>query len=194
VEANYYPVFQRKQYFVNVSTFFTYSWAFIKKFIDPAVSETVEFIGSSELSKIHHVIPEEHIPIGLGGKCSYDMATNLGGGPLDKYTGNLPKPTTVTIPAWKDHTKEIQIDKAGANLGWEFSTDNYDIGFEVLGPDSSTEHLVNYSRVNSHQSVSTSFVTVEKPGKYTLRWDNTFSLTHSKALKYTLFLDDKLVE
>jgi len=191
IEGNYYPELTRKIYLTNASAFFTLSWRIIKNFIDPAVALSLEILAPNEAGKILDVIPAESVPKELGGKSDY-LISQVGGGDLSKYTSHLPKPFKVQISAWKDFTKEVEADKAGTNIGWEFSTESYDIGFEVTGPNG--EVVVPYQRHNSNAKVVAGLYSVENPGKYLLRWDNSYSYTNSKILNYSIFVDGKVFE
>jgi len=189
IEGMYYPEITRKIYLSNASTFFTLSWRIIKNFIDPAVALSLEILAPSEGAKMLAVIPEEYVPKELGGKSEY-LISQVGGGELSKYTSHLPKPFKVQIAAWKDFTKEVEADKAGTNIGWEFSTESYDIGFEVTGPNG--EVVVPYQRHNSNVKVVSGLHSAENPGKYLLRWDNSYSYTNTKTLNYSIFVDGKV--
>lgn len=53
------------------------------------------FLGSNDVHKLAEIIPEEFLPKSLGGTSEYDVSKHLGGGPLDQYIENLPKPKSV---------------------------------------------------------------------------------------------------
>ncbi|XP_049520711.1 SEC14-like protein 2 [Dermacentor silvarum] len=92
----------------------------------------------------------------------------------------------------------VEVTEAGSILRWEFQTENYDIGFGVFFvPDSNgtvngdggggsgdMQELVAMQRVNCHLVPEDGMLVCNAPGKYVLKFDNSFSWYRSKKLLY----------
>ncbi|KAH9383778.1 hypothetical protein HPB48_025548 [Haemaphysalis longicornis] len=88
----------------------------------------------------------------------------------------------------------VEVAEAGSILRWEFQTENYDIGFGVFFmPDSNgavdgggdgMQELVAMQRVNCHLVPEDGMLVCNTPGKYVLKFDNSFSWYRSKKLLY----------
>jgi len=96
------------------------------------------------------------------------------------------------------HEHEVTISEIGTTLEWEFRTDAYDVGFGLHYkdvPDSpKPEHLVPYERVESHKSTVYGLWVAEKTGHYVLAWDNSYSWTHGKDLKFIVKVSQPLTD
>jgi hypothetical protein len=81
---------------------------------------------------------------------------------------------------------ELEIPTKGSQLRWDFSTDGHDIGFEVIYLKNG-KSPVEWSRLDSHHSIQKGSINCgEQVGKYQLVFDNSFSFTKSKILKYSV--------
>lgn len=107
----------------------------------------------------------------------------------------------------------VEVNQPGSILRWEFQTENYDIGFGVFfapaappaqaaspapavppasavpavtsGPsDDFLQVLVAMQRVNCHLVPEDGMLVCSTPGKYVLKFDNSFSWYRSKKLLY----------
>ncbi|CAG7702730.1 unnamed protein product, partial [Allacma fusca] len=65
---------------------------------------------------------------------------------------------------------------------WNFRTEDFDIGFSILHNDK--DCILNYQRVDSHLKNQEGALNCEKPGRYTLIFDNTYSVVRAKTLHY----------
>jgi len=79
-------------------------------------------------------------------------------------------------------------------VSWEYATKDYDIGFTMeyvcSGGNSPLKH---YERIDASKSVIKGYVVIEKSGDYLFQWDNSFSWTRGKKLKYNLYKGNELL-
>ncbi|CAG7815171.1 unnamed protein product [Allacma fusca] len=97
---------------------------------------------------------------------------------------------TIKVPAREKVLFEYVV-KAGENsvLKWVFKTDGYDIGFSIYFGEEE-DFPVQYQRVNSHEEQEEGFLNLEKPGTYTLEFDNSYSRTRAKTLHYSIGMSE----
>ena len=76
----------------------------------------------------------------------------------------------------------LNVD-AGNVVVWQFSTKNYDIGFELQFNDS---EINKYQRYNSHLEAIQGSMSFHGSGKFKLIWDNSYSIMRSKSLTYVI--------
>jgi hypothetical protein len=72
-------------------------------------------------------------------------------------------------------------------IGWEFSSDEYDISFCCRKAGDSVPK--NMEKFNSHKSMIIGYLNAEEPGDYVVRFDNSYSWTKGKSVHYRVFLD-----
>jgi len=73
----------------------------------------------------------------------------------------------------------------GAELSWCFITENHDIGFGIFWKDGEELlEIVPAERLSANLGSIEGSIVCEKVGKYVLEWDNGFSWTKGKNLKY----------
>jgi len=95
--------------------------------------------------------------------------------------------TTVVVNARDKITKDFEISDQNAILEWKFKTENYDIGFHLIFEgDQEIQELLPYSRVNAHASVQQGSHRCQQSGRYSLIFDNSFSLIKAKTLLYKI--------
>jgi len=181
-ESLYYPEALRKVYMINCPPLFFTAWKLIKKLIDEGTLEKMEILGVDYYETVSKVVPPEFIPKSYGGEMDYFPS---GGGSLKQYKKDLPKPIKVTVNASSKVEKIITLSEGGV-VGWEFKTKGYDIGFGVCCGE---EEIIKVERMDSHKNKISGLHTASKEGKYVLIWDNSYSYTRGKELKYTIFVD-----
>ncbi|CAH1232412.1 SEC14L2 [Branchiostoma lanceolatum] len=87
---------------------------------------------------------------------------------------------------------EVDVKTPGAVLRWLFKTEDCDIGFGVykqLGSSNryqDMEEVVPCSKHNSHLILTDGELLCEEPGKYVVRFDNSYSWVRSKTLRYSV--------
>jgi len=190
-DSNYYPETVRRVYLINAPSVFTVGWKIAKKLIDPTTLEKVVILGTNFKDELRKVIPPESLPIEYGGELDYRPS---GGGSIKEVKGAMTKLFRQEVST---HYSVTLFVNEGSNIGWQFRTKHYDIAFGVLyspseGGEKETIHEVK--REDSHKSLIEGLKRVEKKGYYTLSWDNSYSWSRAKFLKYLVFLDGEVVE
>ncbi|CAG7815170.1 unnamed protein product [Allacma fusca] len=96
--------------------------------------------------------------------------------------------STIKVPA-RDKIRFDYVVKPGEDsiLKWEFKTEGYDIGFSIYYGDEEY-YPVKYQRVNSHLQNHHGFFNADRPGNYTVEFDNTYSRTRAKTLNCSIGL------
>jgi len=79
---------------------------------------------------------------------------------------------------------EFEILEANAELVWRFKTDARDIGFGIQLQGHGD--IIPVQRVDSHKSVQEGQHICEIPGIYKIIFDNTYSYTRGKTLRYKI--------
>ena len=90
------------------------------------------------------------------------------------------------VKAGKKFTLEAQCHKANMELSWVFITENHDIAFAVYhhGENGELDEVVPGERVQAHHGNIEGTFVCERLGVYVLEWDNSFSWTRGKNLRY----------
>uniref|UniRef100_A0A5F9DE09 Pescadillo homolog n=1 Tax=Oryctolagus cuniculus TaxID=9986 RepID=A0A5F9DE09_RABIT len=165
---------------------------------------------------LHKFISPDQLPAVFGG-----TMTDPDGNPkcLTKinYGGEVPKSYhrrqqvrlqyehTVSVGRGSSQQVENEILFPGCVLRWQFASDGGDIGFGVFLKTKMGERqragemtaVLPSQRYNAHLVPEDGSLTCAEAGVYVLRFDNTFSLVHSKHVSYTvevLLPDQTLLE
>ncbi|OXA56176.1 putative SEC14-like protein 6 [Folsomia candida] len=88
----------------------------------------------------------------------------------------------VKVGARDKYKMDVLTTSSRSEIRWRFNTEGHDIGFQVVCPRGST--LVPWRRLDSHNSMQEGTITCETVGKYQLVFDNSFSYTKAKMVKY----------
>lgn len=75
----------------------------------------------------------------------------------------------------------------GSTLWYEFSSKGYDIAFSVRKEEEDPPTEVE--KVSSHKSLQTGYVDAVEDSTWVVRFDNTYSWTRGKHVKYRLFIN-----
>jgi len=93
---------------------------------------------------------------------------------------------TAVVPRSGEFELSFQLD-AGTVFYYEFKTEDYDVGFGIKYQKVKGHPPEQFSEIKRYESNSIPVwgkIHVEKPGVYTLIWDNSYSWTRSKDLLY----------
>ncbi|EGW10808.1 SEC14-like protein 4 [Cricetulus griseus] len=111
---------------------------------------------------------------------------------------------TVVVGRGSSHQVENEILFPGCVLRWQFASDGGDIGFGIflktrMGERQKAGEMAEVlpsQRYNAHMVPEDGSLTCSKAGVYVLRFDNTYSLLHTKKVGYTaeVLLPDKACE
>jgi len=188
VEEMHYPEIVNKGLFVNCPRIFNTIYAFCKPFIDPNTRDKLEVLGSNFKEKLKDLVSEDTLLESYGGKVKKEECNRLSFGgriPKEFYKENDDSLQHQYIKPGKSHTIEVTVDKVGSELSWEFITENHDVSFAVYYVDNGKNVVVHPSeRVSAHLGNIDGSFPCEKTGMYILEWDNSFSWTRGKNLKY----------
>jgi len=148
----------------------------------------LEVLGSGYKDRLKEFIPETVLLEEQGGKVKREDCKSLSFGgriPKESYKENDDSLQHQYIKPGKSHTIEVQVEKVGSELSWEFITENHDISFSVYHMrDGKQVAVVPTERVSAHLGNIDGSYPCEKTGTYILEWDNSFSWTRGKNLKY----------
>jgi len=140
---------------------------------------------------LKNTIAPESLLKEYGGELDYKLS---GGGPLSEFKTLIPK--LIKQQVSKSFSITVKVDK-GCELGWQFCTKHYDIAFGLVFQKTKerTQKIIQETkRENSHKQPIVGIFSAEKTGLYTLLWDNSFSWSRGKSLKYTIWIDGKLLQ
>eukprot|EP01125_Pyxidicula_operculata_P000641 TRINITY_DN10636_c0_g1_i1.p1 TRINITY_DN10636_c0_g1~~TRINITY_DN10636_c0_g1_i1.p1 ORF type:complete len:383 (+),score=77.45 TRINITY_DN10636_c0_g1_i1:61-1209(+) len=182
---NNYPDTLRKMYIVNCPRVVLMAWKVIKLWIDPRTLAKFEFVNGNEDSfreLFTKIIPAKDLPKRLGGTSNDDIPV---GGPMTSHDESQ---GFVTLDVGRGSSQEIEVEAVeGDVLSWKFRTVDYDISFGInLKQGSSKSEVVAVSRVQSQDNAEQGMLVVEKAGTYVFLFDNSYSWTRGKTVKYII--------
>jgi len=188
-EANY-PYFLKRAIVVNAPKIFTVLWSLMKPFLSEATLATVQIYGfnSDEWKQtLRSFLPVEQIPARYGGSnttCK-NFDRKLGFRITHEIYEDFPESemTTASVLACQKLDLEYDVAEAGTKISWGFKSVDFDVGFGVLCDE---VEVTDSCRVDSHVLTQKGAIISERPGKYIIRFDNTFSWFAPKTVKYTV--------
>lgn len=200
-----YPEMMRRLLIINAPGIFPLLYKIARPLISEDMKQKIHVIGSDYKEYLLRYIDASDLPACYGG-----TLTDPDGDPTCKtmicYGGDVPEKyflqtadfqeqmETATVPRGDKLTIDVQVNRPGSILKWEFKTENYDIGFGVLYQTSNgTVPVVPSSRVSSHVVAEDGSYICDNIGTYTLCFDNSFSWTRNKTIYYNtevLYADD----
>eukprot|EP00004_Rigifila_ramosa_P001026 TRINITY_DN1100_c0_g1_i1.p3 TRINITY_DN1100_c0_g1~~TRINITY_DN1100_c0_g1_i1.p3 ORF type:complete len:143 (-),score=31.06 TRINITY_DN1100_c0_g1_i1:54-482(-) len=124
-------------------------------------------------------VAKELLPKEWGGSCATPLQK---GGSVGGGESNLDRTLTVSS------SHEVVVDVVPDTwISYQFSTAEHDIGFGIVfGP--SRETVLPLARYDCHTDPCQGRFQARKAGKYTLMFDNSFSMFRSKQLTYKVFV------
>lgn len=78
ITQDYYPELMNKMYIINAGYFFQAAWVVIKPWLDPVTQQKIQIITGSGKKELLQDIPEQNLPIDLGGTFTGDIRENPG--------------------------------------------------------------------------------------------------------------------
>jgi len=206
-----YPEFVKHLIVVNAPKIFPIFFKICKPLISDDMNKKLRVYGSDYQSEILKVIDAEELPAFLGGKqvgpgddkfCSHKI--RAGGLVPESYYLKDKIDTTefesTTVGAGCKLVLKVPIDQPNCVIRWEFMTAGKDISFGVNvipeGSDKQTT-VLPVKRVQCHMVPEDGSVVCEQLGTYVIMFDNSYSWTKSKKLKYNieaLIEDDELLD
>nr|XP_054326298.1 putative SEC14-like protein 6 isoform X2 [Pongo pygmaeus] len=171
----------------------------------PEILKSLIVVRDNWKQELTKFISPDQLPMEFGG-----TMTDPDGNPkcLTKinYGGEVPKSYylckqvrlqyehTVSVGRGSSLQVENEILFPGCVLRWQFASDGGDIGFGVflktkMGERQRAREMTEVlpsQRYNAHMVPEDGSLTCLKAGSYVLRFDNTYSLVHSKRISYTV--------
>ncbi|XP_067930008.1 SEC14-like protein 2 isoform X2 [Watersipora subatra] len=197
-----YPELLRKTYIINAPRLFVLAYNMLKGVISPRTREKVVVLGAHWKEALLKNIEADQIPVSYGG-----TQVDENGDPLCSskvlYGGEIPKSYYVTneelspvmqsvhIPSSSHKHIEFEISVPKCQLRYTIKTDKHDIAYGVLykpihGKKGDTEVFQEVKRVNTHLVPQTGSIECQKMGTYIMVFDNSFSWTKGKTVKYAV--------
>uniref|UniRef100_A0A8D2B556 SEC14 like lipid binding 6 n=1 Tax=Sciurus vulgaris TaxID=55149 RepID=A0A8D2B556_SCIVU len=204
LEANY-PEILKHVIIVRPPSLFAVAFSLIKSYMNEETRRKVMILGDNWKQELTKFISPDQLPVEFGG-----TMTDPDGNPkcLTKinYGGEVPKSYhlckqvrmqyehTVTVGRGSSQQVENEILFPGCVLRWQFASDGGDIGFGVFLKTKMGERqragemteVLPSQRYNAHLVPEDGSLACLKAGVYVLRFDNTYSLVHSKHISYTV--------
>ncbi|XP_045682800.1 SEC14-like protein 4 [Phyllostomus hastatus] len=211
LDANY-PEIVKNLIIVRAPKLFPVAFNLVKPFISEETRKKIVILGGNWKQELLKFISPDQLPVEFGG-----TMTDPDGNPKCltkiKYGGEVPKSYYLhnQVRVQYDHTatvgrgSSLQVENEilfpGCVLRWQFASDGADIGFGVFLKTKKGEkqrvgemtEVVPSQRYNAHLVPEDGSLTCLNAGVYVLRFDNTYSLMHSKKVSYTVevLLPDK---
>ncbi|KAM9096079.1 SEC14-like protein 4 isoform 2-T2 [Sarcophilus harrisii] len=212
---NNFPETVKNLIVVKVPKLFPIVYNLVKPFISEKTSKKFVIMGANWKEDLQKFVDPDQLPAEYGG-----TLTDPDGNPkyLTKiqYGGVVPKKYhrqnqmkmqyehTVSINQGSSHQVEIEILFPGCVLRWQFLLDGPDIGVGIylktkMGERQKAREMVEVVPTQKYSSPlipEDGTLTCTEQGVYVLRFDNTYSLMHSKKVSYTVevLFPDKTIE
>lgn len=210
---DHYPEMLKKAYVINAPKIYPIIYNMVKPFLSEETAKKIHVFGKDKWKEalLQDIAPEE-LPVHWGGtmtgpdgdpRCTHIVGA---GGPVPCSCYTAPSRRLSSDQNLKMCVIEkksavpltVEVTEAGSILRWEFQTENYDIGFGVFfvpdpngtvngggdGGGGDMQELVAMQRVNCHLVPEDGMLVCNAPGKYVLKFDNSFSWYRSKKLLY----------
>ncbi|KAL1789652.1 SEC14 4 [Sigmodon hispidus] len=214
LEANY-PETVKNLVVIRAPKLFPVAFNLVKSFIGEATQKKIVILGDNWKQELLKFMSPDQLPMEFGG-----TMTDPDGNPkcLTKinYGGDVPKSYylckqerlqyehTVVVGRGSSHQVETEILFPGCVLRWQFASDGGDIGFGIFLKTKMGERqkagemaeVLPSQRYNTHMVPEDGSLTCLKAGVYVLRFDNTYSLLHTRKVSYSaeVLLPDKACE
>ncbi|KAF6029883.1 SEC14L2 [Bugula neritina] len=206
-----YPEFVKRLIVINAPKIFPIFFKICRPLISDDMNKKMRVYGTNFLPEVLKIIDEEELPAFLGGKqvgpdndiyCTHRIKAG-GLVPESYYLKDVIDTTefeSTTISAGCKLVLKVPIEQPNCVIRWEFLTEGKDISFGVsLIPKGSEKQqvVVPASRVQCHMVPEYGSLTCEQLGTYVILFDNSYSWTKGKKLKYNieaLIEDEELLE
>ncbi|KAJ8339520.1 hypothetical protein SKAU_G00363060 [Synaphobranchus kaupii] len=200
-----YPEVLKRLLIIKAPKLFPVAYNLIKHFLCEDTRRKIIILGADWQEGLRKYIDPEQLPVAYGG-----ALTDADGDPSCKtwinYGGDVPRSyymqdsvkmqyeQSVTIGRGSSHQLEYDILSPGCVLRWQFASDGADIGFGVflktrIGSRQKAgemQEVVPSQRYNAHLVPEDGSLTCADAGVYVLRFDNTYSVLHSKRISFTV--------
>uniref|UniRef100_A0A8C1A8I0 SEC14-like lipid binding 7 n=1 Tax=Cyprinus carpio carpio TaxID=630221 RepID=A0A8C1A8I0_CYPCA len=156
--------------------------------------QKIAVLGSNWKEVLRNYVDADQLPAVYGGSM-----TDPDGNPLCKtmlrYGGIVPKSYYfITISRGSSYQLDYEVLFPNCVLRWQFASEGSDIGFGLFLKTKGNEtkkveamqEILPTERYNSHLVPEDGSYTCEESGIYVVRFDNTYSVLHSKKVSFTV--------
>ncbi|KAG7480818.1 hypothetical protein MATL_G00060240 [Megalops atlanticus] len=200
-----YPEGLKRLFVIKAPKLFPVAYNLVKHFLSEDTRRKIIVLGANWQEVLRKYIDPEQLPAVYGG-----TLTDPDGDPRCrtriKYGGVVPRSyyvresikvhyeQCISISRGSSHQLEYEILFPGCVLRWYFASDGADIGFGVFMKTKMGERkkagemreVLPSERYNAHLVPEEGSLTCADPGVYVLRFDNTYSILHSKRISFTV--------
>ncbi|XP_041492526.1 SEC14-like protein 4 isoform X2 [Microtus oregoni] len=198
LEANY-PETVKNLVIIRAPKLFPVAFNLVKSFMGEETQKKIVILGDNWKQELLKFMSPDQLPVEFGG-----TMTDPDGNPKCLTKEKLHYEHTVVVGRGSSHQVENEILFPGCVLRWQFSSEGGDIGFGIflktrMGERQKAGEMAEVlpnQRYNAHLVPEDGSLTCVKAGVYVLRFDNTYSLLHTKKVGYTaeVLLPDKACE
>ncbi|XP_063448778.1 retinal-binding protein-like isoform X1 [Mytilus trossulus] len=203
-----YPEMMRRLLVINAPRIFPLLYKIARPLISDEMKQKIHVKGDDYKDLLLRYVDPDNLPACYGGKLTDPdgnpkCVTKIcqGGTVPEKYylqnSDNISQMQSATVPRGDKLYLEYRVDKPGSVISWEFQSEDHDVGFGLLYEENEKYEIISkVTRVNSHHVLEDGVHTCEKTGKYFLCFDNSFSWTRSKKIRYVCEViapDDTLI-
>ncbi|XP_059894509.1 SEC14-like protein 2 isoform X1 [Gadus macrocephalus] len=197
-----YPEGLKRVFLIKAPMMFPMAYNLIKHFLCEETKRKIMVLGGNWQEELQKHVNKDQLPVIYGGSL-----TDPDGDPrcrtMINYGGPVPKSyyvrdslkvtydTSVSISRGSVFDLEYNITVPGSVLRWQFASDGSDIGFGVFlrsqeDGDGGQRQVVPSERYNAHLVPEDQSLLCPQPGTYVLRFDNSYSILHSKRVSYNV--------
>ncbi|XP_016366116.1 SEC14-like protein 2 isoform X2 [Sinocyclocheilus rhinocerous] len=200
-----YPENLKKVLLIKAPKLFPIAYNLVKHFLHEETRQKIAVLGSNWKEVLRNYVDADQLPAVYGGSM-----TDPDGNPLCKtmlrYGGVVPKSYYVrdsikvkydqfiTISRGSSYQLDYEVLFPNCVLRWQFASEGSDIGFGLFLKTKGNEtkkaeamqEILPTERYNSHLVPEDGSYTCEESGIYVVRFDNTYSVLHSKKVSFTV--------
>ncbi|KAK1146123.1 SEC14-like protein 2 isoform X1 [Acipenser oxyrinchus oxyrinchus] len=200
-----YPEGLKRLFVIKAPKLFPVAYNLIKHFLSEDTRRKIIILGGNWQEILLQYIEPDQLPACYGG-----TLTDPDGDPRCKtrvkYGGEVPQSYYVRVSIKQQYEQTLCISRGssqqleyeilfpGCVLRWQFASEGLDIGFGVfiktkVGERQKAAEMVEVvpsQRYNAHLVPEDGSFTCQDPGIYVLRFDNTYSILHSKKISFSV--------
>ncbi|CAL1286876.1 unnamed protein product [Larinioides sclopetarius] len=196
-----YPERINKALLINVSPYASLAFSVVKHVLASALQQKIRFYGTGGYQEdLLQSIDADDLPAFLGGN-----RTDPDGNPLcpsfvihgekvpkqyhlrhaEKKLSKAPGVQKLTVTRNSKEERCFEVKEAGSYLEWEFETKTKDIGFVICYVEEEEAiELIPKQRIDTCYEPEKGLFKCEKPGKYVVVFDNSYSWIYPKEVYY----------
>ncbi|XP_072034353.1 SEC14-like protein 2 [Amphiura filiformis] len=197
----HYPETGKRIFIIKAPAIFPVAFSLCKPFLKEHTKEKIKVLGGNWKEVVLEHIDADVLPVHWGG-----TKTDPDGDPkcpsMIKPGGEVPKSYYKNVDRFEDDTKYItkdisrgavhevafDVSQRGSLLRYLFKSNGHDISFGINYIDAAGKRtsILEIKRYNSHMVPEDGEMELERPGKYIMVFDNSYSWTRGKRISYWL--------